>query len=210
MLRQFMFVLCAMALLAVVAAAQETPKFEVFGGYSYVRFANDLNMHGGEVSVTGNFTRYLGIEAAYSGHAGSVSSDQLELPPGPIFPGGPFVSFDADSRLHTFLAGPKLALRGSRVTPYAHALFGVAHTNGDADITFFDAGDQIGSVFSQHFSETGFGMALGGGVDLKVTDHVSVRLVQADYLRTQLDQDRASGGQNNARISTGIVFTFGR
>jgi opacity protein-like surface antigen len=209
MFKQFVVALALGALAAVTTSAQEPPDVEVFGGYSYVRFAGDINMNGGEVSVTGNLTKYLGVEVAYSGHAGSTSSDQLDLPPGPIFPGGPFVNFDADSRLHTFLGGPRVALRGSRVTPYAHALFGVAHTNGDANITFFDSGDQVGGVFSQHFSETGFGMALGGGLDVKVTDRVSLRLVQADYLRTQLDRDRVSGGQNNARISTGIVFTFG-
>ena len=210
MIKQLALTLSFLALCSVTVSAQEAPKVEVFGGYSYLRFAKAIDMHGGEVSVTGNLNKYFGIEGAYSGHVGSTGSDLLKLPPGAVFPGGPFVHFDADSAVHTFLAGPKFTYRGGRVSPYVHALFGAARTSGVVEIEFRDNVTGIGGISTARFSETGFGMAIGGGLDVRLTDRVSLRLVQVDYLRTQLAQDRATDGQDNARVSTGIVFTFGR
>jgi len=47
-------------------------------------------------------------------------------------------------------------------------------------------------------------MALGGGVDLRLSRSVAFRMIQADYLLTRF------GGitQNNARITTGLVYRF--
>ena len=50
------------------------------------------------------------------------------------------------------------------------------------------------------------GFAAGGGLDVKWTDRISVRLVQADYLGTRY----GDATQNNFRLSAGIVFHFGR
>jgi predicted metalloprotease with PDZ domain len=50
-------------------------------------------------------------------------------------------------------------------------------------------------------------------VDLKVSNHVAVRLGQADYLYTKHDFSFGVPGvsdhQNNLRFSTGVVFRFG-
>ena len=45
-------------------------------------------------------------------------------------------------------------------------------------------------------------MALGGGVDAKISDRVAIRLFQADYIATTFRS-------NNGRISVGVVFRFG-
>lgn len=49
-------------------------------------------------------------------------------------------------------------------------------------------------------------MAFGGGLDLPVGEHFGVRLAQVDWLRTQ----HFSTSQNNIRLSTGIMFNFGK
>jgi opacity protein-like surface antigen len=77
-------------------------------------------------------------------------------------------------------------------TPYAHALFGADHT-----WQFLFAG-----LAETH---TAFAMALGGGVDIPLSSHFVVRAAQADYLYS----NHGDFGQNNLRVSTGVVFRFG-
>jgi hypothetical protein len=48
-------------------------------------------------------------------------------------------------------------------------------------------------------------MALGGGADYKLTEHVALRLIQVEYLCTHFISTR----QNNARIESGIVYRWG-
>ncbi len=90
-------------------------------------------------------------------------------------------------KFHTAMAGPVFSLRKSDiVTPFAHVLVGAAWVS--------DGG-----------TETAFATAIGGGLDVKVNEHVAVRLVQADWLLLH------SGGvtdRKNARVSAGIVFRF--
>jgi hypothetical protein len=47
-------------------------------------------------------------------------------------------------------------------------------------------------------------MTLGGGVDVNASDHVGIRLIQAEYLRTHF----ASITENGTRISAGVVFRW--
>jgi outer membrane protein OmpA-like peptidoglycan-associated protein len=56
-------------------------------------------------------------------------------------------------------------------------------------------------------------LAAGGGLDLRMTHRISIRLIQAEYLGTRF-RDPSSlaadhGWQNNVRLSAGIVFGFG-
>jgi hypothetical protein len=54
-------------------------------------------------------------------------------------------------------------------------------------------------------------MALGGGLDLRTSRHLYLRLGQADYLKTQHNTTSFGGvgHQNNICFSAGLVFTFG-
>ena len=88
-------------------------------------------------------------------------------------------------KFHTAMVGPVFSLRKSeRVTPFAHVLFGGAFATG---------------------GNNAFATAIGGGMDVKVSEHVAVRLVQADWMLF-----RAEGitDKKNARVSAGIVFRF--
>jgi opacity protein-like surface antigen len=51
-------------------------------------------------------------------------------------------------------------------------------------------------------SDTGFAFTAGGGLDVKVRDTVSIRVVQVDYFQTRL----FGATQNNVRFGAGIVF----
>jgi hypothetical protein len=54
-------------------------------------------------------------------------------------------------------------------------------------------------------SSNGFAAKVGGGLDLNVSHHVSVRLVEANWLRTQLPNS-ATNIQNDLTLGAGIVF----
>jgi len=94
--------------------------------------------------------------------------------------------------VYTYMFGPKVTYReNEKITPFVQGLFGGAHVS---------AGSAFGSA-------NAFSMALGGGVDWNATQHLGVRLVQAEYLLTKFN-DGANNRQNNARISAGVVFRW--
>jgi len=62
------------------------------------------------------------------------------------------------------------------------------------------------SLFSRTARADGFATALGAGFDWRFTPHLSWRIVQADYLGTNL----SSQWQSDFRASTSIVYSFGR
>jgi hypothetical protein len=55
-------------------------------------------------------------------------------------------------------------------------------------------------------------MAIGGGIDIRLSKHVSFRPFQMDYLLTSFKDSLVPGGndhQNNWRYLAGINLTFG-
>ena len=200
---------------ASIAAAQtDYKKFEFFGGYSHNRIDTGIGdddpelgdiineregFNGFEVSATGNFTRYLGIKADFSGHFKNRNFDFSAL-------GSPAARVDIKSRLFNFLGGIQLKDNSNEGTfkPFAHALVGVAHARNSAD---FNA-DVCAAVFPSPCptdftdSQTGFAAAVGGGIDIRASDHISIRAIQIDYNPTRLFDST----QHNFRFGVGIVF----
>ncbi len=101
--------------------------------------------------------------------------------------------FGVSSNVYTYQFGPRISFRGSgRVTPFAQVLVGGAHLTASA-------GGSSGSINS-------FAMSAGGGVDFRANEYMAIRAIQAEYVFTHF----AGVRQNNARISAGVVFRFGR
>src|ERR1044071_6450596 len=84
MLTLIMIVACA----SIAAAQSDYKKFEFFSGYSHNRVDTGIGddepalqdiineregFHGFETSVTGNFSRYIGVKFDFSGHFKSKS-----------------------------------------------------------------------------------------------------------------------------------------
>jgi hypothetical protein len=58
--------------------------------------------------------------------------------------------------------------------------------------------------------QNGFAAAFGGGLDIRVTDHVAVKPFQIEYLMTQVPNIWSPNNtQNNIRYSAGVVFRIG-
>lgn len=153
MLRKLFCSICLVCLTFVSVMAQDAPKVEVFGGYSWA----GGNFHGWNASVTGNVTKAFGLTADFSGNYGNELA-------GPIV-----INQDA----HSFLFGPRYAFRGKRFTPFIYGLLGATRFHESATI----AGQKL------HASDTGFSSAVGGGLDIKVNERVAVRAFQIDYFR---------------------------
>ena len=151
-------------------------QFEVFGGYSYFRgddtVNGSFNLNGWNSAFVQNINQWFGLVVDVSGHYGS-----------------PFAVPLVDTqRNHTFLFGPQFSMRAHpRVIPFAHGLFGFSHVN-----------EGMAGVFTSYI---GLAYGFGGGVDIKISDKLSVRAGQVDYINIR----RSGVGSNNIRLSFGIV-----
>jgi opacity protein-like surface antigen len=110
--RVFFFFLVFLMALPVAMMAQDYPKAEVFGGYSYVR-AQGLNVNGWDAAVAGNVNDWFGVKADFGGYYKNGES------------------------LYSFLFGPQFSYRkDERVTPFVHTLFGGVHATGDTSFAW--------------------------------------------------------------------------
>jgi opacity protein-like surface antigen len=100
---------------------------------------------------------------------------------------------NANTNLHTYLFGPRASVSVGRLTPFAQALFGLAHQSIAANAFITNV--------VQH--DTAFAFDAGGGVDYRLVSRVAWR-VQADYLQTNL----FNSTQHDPRVTTGIVLRF--
>ena len=109
----------------------------------------------------------------------------------------------ADESYYLFQGGPRVAFRLERLTPWGHALFGVSQSR----------------VAGAGVLKTTFAGTFGGGLDVNVHKRVALRVVQADYIRMQIN-DLSFGGTgfglilgptpaNNLSFSLGVVLKLG-
>jgi opacity protein-like surface antigen/outer membrane protein OmpA-like peptidoglycan-associated protein len=180
------------------------PRFELFVGYSYLRAVPTLAngnrfvwLNGGSTSLAYNFNRYLGLV----GDFGGFNDTRL------LKSANPSVVASSSGTAYTFLFGPRVFFRNhERITPFAQALFGGVHA-GQVTISSGCAG--VGCTPLP--AETSFALTAGGGLDVNVHRHIAVRILQAEYLMTNLKNLNTgnSARQNDMRLSAGLVFRFG-
>jgi Outer membrane protein beta-barrel domain len=209
MLRLSTVLLALLLLTASASSLFAQDKLVVFGGYSYLRppitadetncptpevcpvipvfllpVTSRQNLNGWEFTGTYRFLPFLGLAADFSGHYGPTVGNS-----------------NGTSRTHqyTYLFGPEVSLP-SRVSPFAHVLFGGTHQSISA--SSFAGSNIVNSVLAT--TDSGFATAIGAGIDLKLIPHVWIRPIQIDYLVTRLH----SNTQNQARVSAGVVFHF--
>jgi opacity protein-like surface antigen len=156
--------------LAAPAGAQETPRAEVFAGYSYAHLGDEDLKYGWNLGVGYHLNQRLAVVADASGQYGSVLGvdvDQLTLT------GGPSGTFG----------------RGRPASLFVHALFGLVRTSAGISV--------LGVTISE--SQSDFGMLFGGGVDVKVAAKLAFR-IQGDYERIQAEGGSEDGYRLSAGI----------
>ncbi len=176
-MRKVFFTTLLALLLAQTAAAQETPQAELFGGYSYA----GGNFHGWHASIAGNVNKWFGLAADFTGHHGGAIDED---------------GFDERQRVYSYHFGPRFSVRRKRVTAFAHALVGASSLK--ARLT------APGQRFE--FDDTGFSFVLGGGLDIRVHDRLSIRAFQLDYLRSRFFGETEARG----RLAFGLVLRLGK
>lgn len=179
-----------LAIFGLSGTCKAQDKVEVSGGYSYLRASIEVgnfppgpppfnttqhaNLNGWEFSGQYKFLPFLGAVADFNGNYGTLNGSGV--------------------REHTFLFGPQVSLP-AKVSPFAHALFGVAKESQDI---------LAAKGLSMASADTSFATAVGAGIDFNLVPLVKLRLIQFDYLRTQL----YGATQNQPRVSAGVVFHF--
>ncbi len=187
--------LCAFILLLslfgtaqAVKAQEQAAKLEAYGGYYYVRFNVNANVTGFPSSATYNGNGGGG-QLEYNannwlGVVGEMAGYGATATTNGALAGGAF----------TYLAGPRVNFRHGKVTPFVQTLLGGIWTT---------KGIGTGA------SENNFAMTAGGGIDVKLSRHVSIRPIQAEYFMTKIP-DNLNNRQDNLRIGAGIVVRLSK
>jgi peptidoglycan-associated lipoprotein len=147
---------------------------------------------GGSVQLEGRFWRGLGAVAEVGGlhtanmHGSGVGLDLITVSFGPRYT---VALQDVVSRRSARIDANR------RVTIYGETLAGVA--NG------------LHSVFpvagAAEDSATGFALVLGGGINYRLSSRLSLRALEANWLRTTVPNG-ADNVQNNLRLGAGLVW----
>jgi hypothetical protein len=156
-MRRLTWLLPVMAFFCLPAKAQETPQWELSGGYSHF-FANvgdnSFNLHGGGGAIQENVNDWF---------AGRVEIHAF---------GGDTAGVHVTAQTYTF--GPVFSYRKfERLTPFVHAQLGAIHASS--------------GYLGISESATKFMQAPGGGIDIGLNPRVAVRLqgdyVSTDFLK---------------------------
>jgi len=166
-------------ILGCAAQAQQVARWELFGGYSYMRldtpalgFSDYSNTNGWNASVTGNLNRRFGIVLDGSGH------------------------YASNIGAYNIMIGPQITERRDKGKFFAHLLFG----KSDDHVNIFEP-----QPFRTEFTGVGLAVAAGGGFDLYYKKRVTFRVFQADYVHTH----SFGATEQNVRVSTGVLINFG-
>jgi hypothetical protein len=193
---QFLLGLILAMVLVLSAApsmrAQDTPKVDLFGGYTYMRTnivvsGQGFNLNGASGSVAYNFNNWLGLVGDFGvTHQGGVTGNPFSL------------------TVITYQVGPRVSWRkNEHLIPFGQVLFGGGHAGGSLYTS------SLGAGLAPLGTSNSFALTAGGGLDWKLNSTIGIRLFQAEYLYTQF-QNEKNDTQNNFRFSAGIVFSFGK
>lgn len=209
-------ILCVLALgtfFGLSVYAQEGPKADLFFGYSFVRYNSAQTIpaftaNGGIGTLAWNFNDYIGVEAQLGGvHNGNVNNYQF------------------DTTAFQYLFGPRFSWgRHKTFDPYIHTLFGGQNTStsiASSSILVVNPPIYTGTTPPARYSAStnNFAMAIGGGLDIKLSKLVTLRPMQIDYYLTRIEAPNvtvplgttnpSARNQNNFQYAAGIVFNFG-
>lgn len=168
--------------------AQNVERMEIGARYSFIDTnappggCGCFSLNGGAAWFAYNFSPGVALvgegSGAYASHIDSTSNDLT---------------------LSSFLAGPRYSRHiGNHMVPFGQILLGGAHASGALTP---GASGLAGS-------SNAFAMAAGGGMDLEVSRHWVVRLVQWDYYLTRFNNE-GNNHQNNSRVGVGVAYRFG-
>jgi opacity protein-like surface antigen len=188
--KRFVILMAVLLLAAAAAMAQAPTSSNVYFGWTMnhanAGFGTTGNINGWQISAEGKIAPFLGMVADLSESYGSMPV------PNSVYFGGSGTT-STQSRIVTYMVGPRVSVSVGKFRPFAQVLVGGAHLHQDLS--------QYAAAYS--WSESEVADAFGGGVDYKVFKSLAVR-VQGDVLQTRFHQ----GHQHDERIGSGLVIRF--
>jgi hypothetical protein len=147
---------------SMFAIAGEKPLPEVYGGYQFTSTDGGWHASGWNTAANMYIWKNVGVTGDFSG------------------------VYHSGSNLYTYTAGPVVSTHKGSFSPYAHALFGGAHTA------------------TAGFGDSGMAMLFGGGLDFGRHKMV-FRAVQLDWMTLRFN---GITDKNNVRVNTGFLYRF--
>lgn len=204
MTRLFLLLLIALMCTPVAFAQNRDYSFyEFYGGYAYTRAHNNANhfdrngtatFNGARVNFASDKTDYNGFTAEFNQNihrnVGIVTSFTASFDNTGYADINSGRVFNAKVQRYDLMIGPRYNWRHSKVTPFAHALFGITHMRANFD-------DRLSP---NRKADTAFAMALGGGLDIHASEHIDIRPIMVDWVPTFFNGKR----QDNWRAGAGI------
>jgi len=186
--------LLAVLLFTTLAAhAQEFPRWEAFGGFSYANInlgpqagifsPSTKSYYGFDLAANFNPHRIVGLLVDVNFQFGRTTANP---PPG-------FTNIHLQNT--QLLFGPQFSFRRRRATAFANVLVGVNNTRLQA---------QAGTLYEDVVRQNDLAVGFGGGLDVTWTRRVAIRAIQAEYVPTR----RSGSWENQYRLNTGVVFRF--
>lgn len=174
-------------------ASAQVPAAEISAGWRLLHVEDETFSAGWYGDALGNITNSFGVVGEVAGHYKTVDESESF--------GGAQVNVSANVRVHTFMGGVRFSWRQNpRITPFAQVLIGLAH--GSADV---EGRTTIGNqtfTIDESESSSDFGADIGGGVNIRATDRISVRVAGSYFKIVEEDSGNAF------RFAAGLVFPF--
>ena len=207
LLLSVLLIICCVSL--APAQSDRSSRAEFFAGYSVLRtkykaehtdpfepvivfFDGKQTLNGFNISATGYLTKGFGITGDFSGH---FETKKLADPLGG--------NIETKIRVFNILGGPQYKFRNhTRLSPYVRALAGVARTSAKLIVPSLNV--------TETRSSTDLALAIGGGLDVRISDRIDLRVFQAEYNPIFLSRGNELGfggtRADNIRFSFGVVF----
>lgn len=169
-----------------------TPTLEISGGYSYRGYSptpsTTMKLNGGFASVDYNLLSWVGIAAEGSATVRKEGAQSLGT--------------SQTLTIFTGLVGPQIyPLRHRKLTVFTHILIG--------DGYYYTKAPAFGGFAANVITNSGFAWEVGGGMDVRIKKHWSIRLIEGDYGETSFSVASANPHQVGYRISAGVVYLIG-
>jgi opacity protein-like surface antigen len=186
---------------ALPVAAQTHPSVEVSGGYQFINLSvegeGESLGKGWYADLAANLSPQLGIVFQAGGNYRTIDETQTIL--------GTTASATAKIRVHEYMGGLRYSFRRSpTIVPFGQVLGGAVNGAIELSASASSGGIPIFSLDEEE-SSTNFGLQLGGGANIRLTDTIGAR-VGLDYMRI-FEEDSAG---NVFRFTAGIAFALSR
>jgi opacity protein-like surface antigen len=167
-MKRFLWLVPAILFLGLTAQAQETPAWEISGGYSYLRSnlqGTSFGLNGGYGSISQNLNNWFGGRLEINAFGGTIAGNNVSA--------------------QTFTYGPTFSYRRlEKITPFGEFALGAVH--GSSNYLGISA------------SAWKFALTSGGGIDYNINKRVAIRLkadyLLTTFLGLRQDNVSASAG----------------